>query len=138
MKTTEYLEELADEAFLFDGCSSAIVGHDQNGFAVYQHTKLVGCIQPSRPIIVTSRSLYQLITELFMVVKGPNVEKLQWPGKATKNRKVLSSKEFSCCHVKDGKNVAILRLRESCTFITRTSHIRNMSSLSSGASNCFV
>tara|TARA_R110001592_G_scaffold363205_1_gene681356 strand:+ start:1178 stop:1405 length:228 start_codon:yes stop_codon:yes gene_type:complete len=41
MKTTEYLEDLADEAFLFDGCSSAIVGHDQNGFAVYQHTKLV-------------------------------------------------------------------------------------------------
>jgi hypothetical protein len=41
MKTTAYLDELAPEAILFHGCSSAIVGHDQNGFAVYQHTKLV-------------------------------------------------------------------------------------------------
>jgi hypothetical protein len=41
MKTPHYLDELADEAMIFDGCSSAIVGHDQNGYAVYQHTKLV-------------------------------------------------------------------------------------------------
>ena len=37
----EYLDYLDDEAILFDGCDDAIVGHDQNGYAVYDHTKLV-------------------------------------------------------------------------------------------------
>jgi len=36
-----YLDELDDEAIIFDNCESAIVGHDHNGFAVYQHNKLV-------------------------------------------------------------------------------------------------
>ena len=41
MKITEYLNELADEAVIFDDCESAIVGHDYNGYAVYSHDKLV-------------------------------------------------------------------------------------------------
>lgn len=38
---TEYLENLSDDAMIFDDCEGAIVGHDQSGHAVYQHTKLV-------------------------------------------------------------------------------------------------
>ena len=37
----EYLDYLDDEAIIFDGCDDAIIGHDQNGYAVYHHTKLV-------------------------------------------------------------------------------------------------
>ena len=37
----EYLDYLDDDAILFDGCDDAVIGHDHNGFAVYQHTKLV-------------------------------------------------------------------------------------------------
>jgi len=35
------LEELSDEAIIFDDCESAIVGSDDNGYAVYSHEKLI-------------------------------------------------------------------------------------------------
>lgn len=42
MKTIELFEEdLTEGAILFNGCSSAIVGRDHRGFAVYHYTKLV-------------------------------------------------------------------------------------------------
>jgi len=35
------LEELSDGAIIFDDCESAIVGRDDNGYAVYSHEKLI-------------------------------------------------------------------------------------------------
>lgn len=35
------LGELSDEAIIFDDCESAILGSDDNGYAVYSHEKLI-------------------------------------------------------------------------------------------------